>query len=139
MKRLKIFSLIFLFLWVASLTWAQNQKKEEKENSDVPEGMEVIHVTNGYRLIVPEGAKTRRIGAQIIVEGTKEYMSRRLHDMENRLTTLEKSQEDFKKTTLTKLNDMEVRLLQLEKIQDELKKEIKNLKDTFAQMPGPAR
>ena len=35
--------------------------------------MEAVQVTPGYKMIVPEGAKTRRVGAQIIVEGDKEY------------------------------------------------------------------
>ncbi len=62
-------------------------------------------MTGSASLIVPKGAKTRKVGAQIIVEGTKEYMSRRFFEMdaqlkkiEARQTELEKEIETLKKT-----------------------------------------
>jgi len=57
--------------------------------------MEAIRLGGSAELIVPKGAKTRRVGAQIIVEGTKEYMSRRFSEMEKRLAAIEKRQENL--------------------------------------------
>ena len=63
----------------------------------VPEGMEAIRIGGSAELIVPKGAKTRRVGAQIIVEGTKEYMSRRFSEMEKRLAAMEEGQKTLMK------------------------------------------
>ncbi len=59
---------------------------------EAPEGMEKIRLGGSAELIVPKGAKTRQVGAQVIVEGTKEYMSRRFAEMETRLNALEERQ-----------------------------------------------
>ena len=66
-------------------------------NREVPEGMEAVRIGGSGWLIVPQGAKTRRVGAQIIVEGSKEYMSRRFFEIDKRFEKIEKNQEDLKK------------------------------------------
>lgn len=91
MRRLKAFILALVFIFSAVIVFAQFS--EEK----VPKGMEVITIGGSGQLIVPKGAKTRMVGAQIIVEGTKEYMSRRFEEMEERFAKMEKNQEDIKK------------------------------------------
>jgi peptidoglycan hydrolase CwlO-like protein len=50
--------------------------------------MQVVPVTGGYRLLVPQGAKIRRVGAQIIVEEDKEYFSRRFYELSKELEDL---------------------------------------------------
>jgi hypothetical protein len=97
MARLKMVILLLAFLSSAIIVSAQG-------NNDpiIPEGMEAIPIGGGGgQLIVPKGAKTRQVGAQIIVEGTKEYMSRMVFEMDQRLTKIEKSQEDLKKEVAT--------------------------------------
>ena len=73
---------------------------EEYSPQDVPEGMEVVAVTGGYKLIVPKGSKLRKVGAQIIVEGQKEYMSRHFEEMRKRFdevtATIEELKEEIK-------------------------------------------
>lgn len=64
---------------------------------NVPAGMEVIELNGSGQIIVPKGAKTRKVGAQIFVEGTKEYMSRRFEEMDERFAKIEKALEDLRK------------------------------------------
>ena len=78
-------------------------------NREVPEGMEAVRIGGSGWLIVPQGAKTRRVGAQIIVEGSKEYMSRRFFEIEERLGKIEKTQDDLKKD-LDALKDLMARM-----------------------------
>ncbi len=90
--------LTFFFIPVFSLTvFAQQDQASVAQGGDVPEGMEVIQVTGGYRLIVPQGAKTRRVGAQIIVEGDKEYYSRRFHELSQEIIDLRAQIEELKR------------------------------------------
>ena len=94
---MKVFIAIFIFFFSAIIVFAQSNNSQK-----IPEGMEVIKIGGGGgQLIVPKGAKTRQVGAQIIVEGTKEYMSRMIYEMGERLTKIEKSQEDLKKEVET--------------------------------------
>ncbi len=136
MRRLKIFIFISMFLWAVNMALAQ--KEPQPKDSDVPQGMEAIKVTEGYRLIIPEGAKIKRIGGQIIVEDSREYEVRKFQDLESRLTKMDQNQEEFKKiyegtkeSTSAKLNDMSVQLFQLEKNQEELRQEVKDLKEVL--------
>ena len=64
-------------------------------NQEVPEGMEAVQIGGSAWLIIPKGAKTRKVGAQVIVEGVKEYMSRRFEEMDARLIKIEKALEDL--------------------------------------------
>ena len=66
-------------------------------NREIPEGMEAVRIGGSGWLIVPQGAKTRKVGAQIIVEGSKEYMSRRFLEMNERFEKIEKNQEALQK------------------------------------------
>ena len=92
MKKLKISILIFIFSISAISAYGQSAF-----NREVPQGMEAVQIGGSGWLIVPKGAKTRKVGAQIIVEGSKEYMSRRFFEVEERLGKIEKNQDDIKK------------------------------------------
>lgn len=70
---------------------------QESTPPQVPEGMEAIQIGGSGWVIVPKGAQTRKVGAQIIVEGTREYMSRRFEEMEARLAHIERAQEAIQK------------------------------------------
>lgn len=83
---------ILVFFLSAIVVFAQNTNTPK-----IPEGMEAVAIGGSAQLIIPKGAKTRKVGAQIIVEGTKEYMARRFEEMEQRLAKMEKDQEDLKK------------------------------------------
>lgn len=99
-SRRQTIGLFFVFFCVLALSlnvFAQQDQDPVAQGGDVPEGMEVIQVTGGYRLIVPQGAKTRRVGAQIIVEGDKEYYSRRFYELSQEITDLRTQVEELKR------------------------------------------
>jgi len=92
----------FSFVLFSPIVFAQNQKTSE-EGTGIPVGMESIQVSGGYRLLVPQGAKIRRVGAQIIVEDDREYNSRRFYEIsqsvEDLKTQLKQLQDDVKTLT----------------------------------------
>ena len=96
MKRFNTYILIFVFFFSGIAVFAQNEKKQE-----IPEGMEEIKIGGSAKLIVPKGAKTRKVGAQIIVEGTKEYMSRRFSEMTEQLKRIEATQAELQEQLKT--------------------------------------
>ena len=108
MKTLKTV-LIVLFSFAVGLAFSLPARAQEEapletypyEAGEVPPGMEVIAVTGGYKLIVPKGSKIKKVGAQIIVEGQREYLSRRLEEMENRFLKIEETLESLKKEVET--------------------------------------
>ena len=85
MKSLWIMIAAATFLCSAFLAFAQSG------NQEIPKGMEAVRIGGSGQIIVPQGAKTKKVGAQIIVEGTKEYMSRRFSEMEERFAKIEKT------------------------------------------------
>lgn len=87
--KVTIFILISSFSVIA---FAQSNTQK------IPPGMEIVEIegSGSGQLIVPKGAKTRKVGAQIIVEGTKEYMSRRFYEMEEKFALIERNQEELK-------------------------------------------
>lgn len=92
MKRIYF---IILMLLMFSCTAALCDQEYLNSGGEVPEGMEVITIGGGGQLIVPKGAKIKQVGAQVIVEGTKEYTARMVSELTARITQLEKSQQDL--------------------------------------------
>ena len=94
MNKRKMFIVAVILFSSVIIVFAQSNRIQ-----NIPQGMEMIEINGegGGQLIVPKGAKTRKVGAQIIVEGTKEYMSRRFYEMEERLAKMEKAQGDLEK------------------------------------------
>ena len=95
MKIIMIPVLIFVLSISASHALAQEEANGETKQK-IPEGMEEIQIGGSAKLIIPKGAKVTKVGAQLIVEGTKEYMARKVSEMEERLAAIEKNQEDLK-------------------------------------------
>lgn len=93
MYKLRILGFLLVFLFVNAAVYAQ----EDKPNIEIPEGMEAVQIGGSGWLIVPKGAKTRKVGSQIIVEGVKEYMSRRFEETDNRLKNIETMLADLTK------------------------------------------
>ena len=92
MNKFNTAAFVFIFLFVTAAVYAQN-----KINQEVPEGMEAVQIGGSGWLIIPKGAKTHKVGAQIIVEGVKEYMSRRFEETDQRLEKIERSLADLSK------------------------------------------
>ena len=97
MKESKIYIFIFLFFFSGIFVFAQSEEKKQNPvyeiKQEIPEGMEAVQIGGSAQLIIPKGAKTKKVGAQIIVEGTKEYMSRRFSEIDAQIEQIKKTQE----------------------------------------------
>ena len=117
-KILPLLSVFILFISTASYA-------QPLSNDDVPEGMEVKNI-NGNQVIVPIGAKIKQVGAQVMVEETKEYAARKVLELNTKFTELEKSQEDLKKVFLAiaqRIDEIDERLKKTEKQLEEAQAE----------------
>ncbi len=89
----------FAFLLFSMPVFAQDQVTTTADDASIPVGMESVQVSGGYRLLIPQGAKIRRVGAQIIVEDDREYLSRRFYeisqDVENLRSQVKQLQDDM--------------------------------------------
>ncbi|MCK5580135.1 MAG: hypothetical protein KAJ18_02565 [Candidatus Omnitrophica bacterium] len=72
----------------------------DKKEQDVPKGMEVIKTGTNSSVLVPKGAKTKKVGSKFVVEGTREYMARRFAEIDERLEKIEKAQEELNRKIL---------------------------------------
>ena len=137
MKKFLIgFGIALLVLPV--LSSAQNQDYTVNSNSDeannnansiLPEGMEVVNV-RGHNILIPEGAKIDLNGAQIIVEDTTRYMSRRFEEIDMRLKEAEGASQDMGR----KFEEIDTRL---KKIEEKLEKQDKKNEALKTTVPPP--
>ncbi len=84
----KIIVLVLLCMFFMTPVFADNQESNYPYPVDeIPPGMEVIAggEDGGYQIIVPKGSKIKKVGAQIIVEGTKEYVARVIDELRMQL------------------------------------------------------
>ena len=98
MTTLKVAAFISIFFFSTIIAFAQNNPQTNTNIPKIPEGMEAVQIGGSAQLIIPKGAKTRKVGAEIIVEGTKEYMARNIEEINVRLAKIEKVQDDLKQT-----------------------------------------
>lgn len=111
---------ILILLYVMSIFLAFGANAEEiKENrlleeaaiqkkEDIPAGMEVIKIGDGQEILVPEGTKIRRIGAQLILEDTSAYFAKKFMEMENHFMKIEESLQELRQ----KIKDLEKKIPQ---------------------------
>ncbi len=92
MRKCGFFLLFSVFILYALSCVAEEDKKEE-----IPEGMEIIQVGDGQRIFVPRGTKTRKVGAQLILQDNSEYVAKRFLEIEDYLKTLEAEIKGLKK------------------------------------------
>lgn len=84
MRKSAFLFLIPLFIFYAFYSIAKEDKKEE-----IPAGMEIIQVGDGQRLYVPKGTKTKRVGAQLILEDNSEYTAKKFSELEDDIKELQ--------------------------------------------------
>jgi len=91
MKGIKIFLLIFIFVFSCALVMPEEDEKEE-----VPAGMEIIQVGEA-KFVVPKGAATKKAGDLIILDSASEYTVRKFLEIEERVAELEAKEEELQK------------------------------------------
>lgn len=92
MRKCVFLLLLSLFILYSLYGIAKEDKEEE-----IPAGMEIIQVGDGQRLYVPQGTKTRKVGAQLILQDNSEYVAKKFLEMEGYLKTLEEKLAELKK------------------------------------------
>lgn len=85
MERIILLALTCIFLFSGLSVYAQGDEEEIK----IPPGMELIQIGDNVFKIVPKGTKVRKEDTRIITERTSAYISRKLLEIEERLTQLE--------------------------------------------------
>lgn len=94
---MKKYVLILAYVAVIFLAFgagAEEVKEKEamiQKSEDTPPGMELIKVGNGQEILVPQGTKIRRIGAQLILQDTSAYFAEKFIGMENHFMKIEES------------------------------------------------
>lgn len=101
----------FMFIAVFSAAARENKKDE------IPPGMEMIEIKPGYRQLLPKGIKISKVGDLLKIEDLKDYIARRLQDMEDKFKQNETAQAESKK-------DMDARFAKIEAKDEELKKKM---------------
>lgn len=100
MKKSAFLFLIPIFIFYAFYSIAKEDRKEE-----IPAGMEIIQVGDGQRLYLPKGTKTKRVGAQLILEDNSEYVAKKLSEIEADIKALQ-----------AKIEEQKIEIEQLKKI-----------------------
>ncbi len=67
----------------------------ENDEQPPPAGMELIKVGN-TEILIPQGTKVTRKGAQLILEPPEQFWSRRIKDMEEEISRLREDQQKMK-------------------------------------------
>lgn len=104
MRKSAFLFLIALFIFYAFSGIAKEDKKEE-----IPAGMEMIQVGDGQKLYVPKGTKTKRVGAQLILEDNSEYTAKKFSEIESVIKTLQ-----------ARIEEQKIEIEQLKKIINEI-------------------
>lgn len=89
MKKSAFLFLVPIFIFCALPCIAKEDKKEE-----IPAGMEIIQVGDGQRLYLPKGTKTKRVGAQLILEDNSEYTAKKFSEIEIDIKALQAKVEE---------------------------------------------
>jgi hypothetical protein len=67
----------------------------QSKDTEVPPGMEIIQIGK-VNVLVPKGIKVRKEGGLVILENIRDYVARRLLDMEERLAEIKARQEKLR-------------------------------------------
>ncbi len=90
-KRVKLLEWVVCFmLFSYSNVYAQGNPNIE----EVPEGMELVEMSPGYKILVPKGQKINKMGDANILENISVYVGRRFSQMESRFIELESQLRD---------------------------------------------
>jgi hypothetical protein len=90
-----IILLIVLFFHISGFSVLAEENESSITRREASQGMEIIQIGQGQQLLVPKGAKIRRIGAQIVVEDTMESIVNRVTELEGRIQSLEAKNADM--------------------------------------------
>lgn len=88
--RAPSFIILIVILCLTGEVLAQNPTPKAAEP------MKTIEVGDGSNLVIPEGMRIQKIGAQVIVEDPHQYLIGQFQALEARMKKMETSQAEFK-------------------------------------------
>jgi peptidoglycan hydrolase CwlO-like protein len=90
MKKISLIILIIMLSLIIPVI-AQEEKPEE-----ALEGMQVIELGTGSRVIIPRGVKFQKKGSQLVIEDYSIYLEKRLKNVDDSLAQLKATEEKLK-------------------------------------------
>jgi len=101
--------------------------QEAKVSKDeIPAGMEVVYIGN-TKSIVPAGTKIHKSEGFMILESTKEYVGRRFKEIQDKLSVLEKEQQEMKDTAAAIQAEVSAKARDIEKLQKDIRRNTKKI------------
>jgi hypothetical protein len=88
-KKIK---LLGIFLCVLAFAQVNIYAQGDANSAAIPEGMELVEMSPGYKILVPKGQKINKMGDANILENLAVYVARRFSQMEARISELESKQ-----------------------------------------------
>lgn len=84
--------LIGLFLCILTFAQVNIYAQGDANSAAIPEGMDLVEMSPGYKILVPKGQKINKMGDANILENIAVYVARRFSQMEARIIELESKQ-----------------------------------------------
>ena len=113
---------IIAWLFLMGNSLAAELKRYESSN-----GMDTIQVSDGYKMIVPQGMKVKMEGGQVKVEDPTEYIVRRLQSLEDEINQLMVNQ--------SQCNELVSKLTEQEKNDQKTSAELQTFLNDFNKSP----
>ena len=96
MKRFKWFVAIVVFCAVSDQAFAEMGSATPKAGTQTKNGMTTVQITDGYKVVVPEGLKVEKIDGQIKMQDPTEFLVGKLQTLEEQLKKIDATQSDLK-------------------------------------------
>ena len=124
MKKISVFYIVTVF--VLNCAVCVEAKEEKVSKDEIPAGMEVVYIGN-TKSIVPAGTKIHRSEGFMILESTKEYVGRRFKELQDKISVLEKEQQELKDATGAIQTEVSAKAQDIEKLQKDSRRNTKKI------------
>jgi len=124
MKKISFFYIVTVF--VLNCAVCVEAKEEKVSKDEIPAGMEVVYIGN-TKSIVPAGTKIHRSEGFMILESTKEYVGRRFKELQDKISVLEKEQQELKDATGAIQTEVSAKAQDIEKLQKDSRRNTKKI------------
>jgi len=124
MKKISFLYIVTAFILNCAVCVCAQETKVSKD--EIPAGMEVVYIGN-TKSIVPAGTKIHKSEGFMILESTKEYVGRRFKEIQDKLSVLEKEQQEIKDTTGAIQTEISAKAQDQEKLQKDIRRNAKKI------------
>jgi len=124
MKKMIFFNFAAVFVLICAVCVEAKEEKAPKE--EIPAGMEVVYIGN-TKSVVPAGTKIHKSEGFMVLESTKEYVGRRFKEVQDKLSVLEKEQQELKTAIDVIQTEISAKAQDLEKLQKDIRRNTKKI------------